>query len=165
MPLCWIGVIFWSCVAWRRDCAFFELYVLLLPIQNQDIWNFYGSLTLNEGKLISYFGNPWYAIVLNRSHFLILCSMKERLYLFELYMLLVPTQNQDIWNFYSSLTLNKGKLIWFFGSLWYAIVLNRSHFLILCSMKEKLCLFWIIRVACTNTKSRPLAFLRLTDFE
>ena len=56
-----------------------ESYV---PTQHQDIWNFYGSLTLSNGKLISYFGSPWYLIVLNRSHFLILCGMKKRLCLF-----------------------------------------------------------------------------------
>ena len=71
-------------------------YVLLVATKNQDIENFYGSLTLNNGKLIWYFESPWYAIVLNRSHFLILCSMKERLCFFELYVLLVPTQNQNI---------------------------------------------------------------------
>ena len=78
---------------------FFELYVFLVPTQNQDIWNFYSSLTLNKGKLTSYLESSWYYIVLNRSHFLILCCMKERLCFFELYVSLVPTQNQDIWNF------------------------------------------------------------------
>ena len=69
------------------------------------------------------------------------------------------------WNFSGSLTLNNGKLIGYFGSPCYAIVLNRSHFLILCSMKETLCLFLTTCVTCTNTKSRHLEFLRLTDFE
>ena len=40
---------------------------------------FYGALTLNNGKLVGFLGSPWYSIVLNRNHFLILCSMKERL--------------------------------------------------------------------------------------
>ena len=91
--------------------------------------------------------------------------MKETLCLFELYMLLVPTQNQDIWNFYGSMPLNNGKQIEYFGIPWYAIVLNRSHFLSVCSMKERLCLFSTIRVTCGNTKSRHLEFLRLIDFE
>ena len=37
-------------------------------------------------------------------------------------------QNEDIWNFHSSLTPNKGKLILYSGSLWYAIVSNMTHF-------------------------------------
>ena len=145
----------------------FELYVLLVPTQNQDIWNFYSSLTLKNRKRIWYFGSPCYAIVLNRSHFLTLCSMKQRLCHFWTVpvLLLLLKQNQNIWNFYSSLTLNNAKIIWYFGSPCHAIVLNRSHFLILCSMKERLCHFLTIRVTCTNTKSRHLEFLRLTDFE
>ena len=35
--------------------------------------------------------------------------MKERLGFLELYVLLVPTEDQDIWNFYGSMTLNNGK--------------------------------------------------------
>ena len=84
--------------------------MLLISTQNQDIFNFYGSLTLYNGKLIFYFGSPCHAIVLNRNHFLILCSMKERLCFFELYVLLVPTQNQDTSNFYGSFALSNGKL-------------------------------------------------------
>ena len=45
MPFCGIGIIFGSCVAWNRNCAFFELEALPAPTQNQDIWNFSGSLT------------------------------------------------------------------------------------------------------------------------
>ena len=26
------------------------------PVENEDIWNFHASLTLNKGKLIRYFG-------------------------------------------------------------------------------------------------------------
>ena len=85
--------------------------------------------------------------------------------LFELCLLLVPAQNRDIWNFCGSLTLNNRKLILYFGSPWYPILLSRSHFLILCSMKERLCRFLTIPVNCTSTKSRHLEFLRLTDFE
>ena len=47
---------------------------------------------------------------------------------FELSVLSVLTENEDIWNFHSSLTLNKGKLICYSGSLWYAIVSNMTHF-------------------------------------
>ena len=32
--------------------AFFELRISPVLRQDQDIWNFYGSLTLNNGKLI-----------------------------------------------------------------------------------------------------------------
>ena len=45
---------------------------------------------------------------------------------FELCVSSVLTQNEDILNFHDSLTLNKGKLIGYFGSLWYAIVSNDS---------------------------------------
>ena len=39
-------------------------------MQNQDIWNFYGSLSLNNGKLTGYFRKPLkYAIVSNTTHF------------------------------------------------------------------------------------------------
>ena len=38
-------------------------------MQNQDIWNFHGSLTMNNGKLILCFRNPYYAIVSNMTHF------------------------------------------------------------------------------------------------
>ena len=36
---------------------------------NQNFWNFYGSLTLNNEKLISYFRRSQYAIVSNMTHF------------------------------------------------------------------------------------------------
>ena len=91
--------------------------------------------------------------------------MKGKLCLYELWLLPAPTENRDIWNFYGSVTLNNGKLTGYFEITWYAILWNRSHFLILCIMKEKLCLFGTIGVTCANTKSRHLEFLRLTDFE
>ena len=87
MQLCWIGFIFWLCIAWRRDCAIFELYMLLVPTQNQDIWNFHGSLTLNNGKLSGYFGGTRYAIVLNSSHFSLFCvAWRRDCSFFELYV-------------------------------------------------------------------------------
>ena len=45
--------------------AFFELCVSSVLTQNKGIWNFHGSLTLNNGKLIRYSGSLWYAIVSN----------------------------------------------------------------------------------------------------
>ena len=47
---------------------------------------------------------------------------------FELCSLSVLTQNEDIWNFHGSLTLNKGKQICYSGSLWYGTVSNMTHF-------------------------------------
>ena len=38
-------------------------------MENEDIWNFHGSLTLNNGKLIGYSGSLSYAIVSNMTHF------------------------------------------------------------------------------------------------
>ena len=49
--------------------ACFELCVSPALTQNEDIWNFHGSVTLNKGKLIYYFGRLWYAIVSNMTHF------------------------------------------------------------------------------------------------
>ena len=37
---------------WENRMCFFELWVSPLLTQNADIWNFQGSLTLNNGKLI-----------------------------------------------------------------------------------------------------------------
>ena len=49
--------------------ACFELCVSSVLTQNEDIWNFRGSPTLNKGKLIQYSGSLWYAIVSNMTHF------------------------------------------------------------------------------------------------
>ena len=80
-------------------------------MQNEDIWNFHGSLALNKGKLIRYSGSLWYAIVSNMTHILVLFGMREKMAYFELCVSSVLTENEDIWNFHGSLTLNKGKLI------------------------------------------------------
>ena len=45
-----------------------------------------------------------------------------------------------------------------FGSPWNAILWNRSHYLILWSMKKKLCQFWPLGATCPNTKSRHVEF-------
>ena len=49
----------------EKKMTFFELCVSSVLTQNEDIWNFQGSLTLNNGILIWYSGNLWYAIVSN----------------------------------------------------------------------------------------------------
>ena len=49
--------------------ACFELCVSSVLTENEDIWNFQGSLTLNNGKLIAYSGSLWYAIVSYMTHF------------------------------------------------------------------------------------------------
>ena len=90
-------------------------------MQNLDIWNFHSSLALNDGKLIGYFKSLWYAIVSNMTHFYILFGMREKLPFFELRVLPVPTRNQDIWNFYGSLTLNNGKLICYLRRPYYCV--------------------------------------------
>ena len=91
--------------------AFFELFRKPIPMKNPDIWNFHSSLTMNKGKLISYFRSPLYAIVSNMTHFYILFGMREKMAFVELCNSPVLTQNQDISNFFGSLTLNNGKLI------------------------------------------------------
>ena len=67
------------------------------------------------------------------TQFVILFGMREKIACFELPVspvvdVLGQNQNEDIWNFHGSLTLNKRKLICDFGSLWYAIVSNMTHF-------------------------------------
>ena len=90
--------------------ACFELRVSSVLTQNEDIWNFHSSLTLNTGKLT---GSLWYVIVSNMTHSFHSVCNEEKIACFELCVLSVLTQNEDIWNFQGSLTLNKGKLIGF----------------------------------------------------
>ena len=87
----------------KETLSFFELYVLLVPTQNLRHLEFLWLIALNNSKLIGYFGSFLYSIVLKRSHILILCSIKETLSFFELYVSLVQTQNQDLSNFSMSL--------------------------------------------------------------
>ena len=56
----------------------------------------------------------------------------------------IPMKNRDTENFHSSLTINNGKLIWYFRSPLYTIVLNMTHFLIPFGMREKNGLFWTV---------------------
>ena len=48
-----------------------------ISVKNPDICNFYSSLTMNNGKLISYFRSHLYDIVSNMTHFLILFGMRK----------------------------------------------------------------------------------------
>ena len=91
--------------------ACFELCVSSVLTQNEDIWNCHSSLTLNKGKLISYSGSLWYAIMSNMTDFFILFGMREKMSYFEPCVSSELTQNEEIWNFHCSLTLIKGKLI------------------------------------------------------
>ena len=49
-----------------------------VSMKNPDIWNFYSSLSMNNGKLIQYFRSHLYAIVSNMAHFLIPFGMREK---------------------------------------------------------------------------------------
>ena len=115
----------------EKKMTFFELCVSSVLTQNEDIWNFHGSLTLHNGKLIWYSRSLWYAIVSNMTHFFHSVWNEKKMTFFELCFSSVLTQNEDIWNFHGSLTLNNGKLIWYSGSLWYAIVSNVLIFTIM----------------------------------
>ena len=106
MPLCQIWLIFFILFGMLENGLL--NYVYLYWKQNQHIWNFHGSLTLNNGKLNLYFRSPCFVILSNITHFVILFGMSA---CFELCVTPVLTQNQDIRNFYGSLTLNNGKLI------------------------------------------------------
>ena len=55
MPFCGIGVTF-ILSDMGRKFSLYEVYALPVASQNQEIWNFHGSLTLNNGKLTGYFG-------------------------------------------------------------------------------------------------------------
>ena len=65
------------------------------------------------------------------THFFYSVWNEKKMTFFELCVSSVLTQNEDIWNFHGSLTLNNGKLIWYSGSLWYAIVSNVLIFTIM----------------------------------
>ena len=47
----------------REKIAYFKLCVTPVLTQNPDISNFHDPRTLNNEKLIGYFGSPWYSIV------------------------------------------------------------------------------------------------------
>ena len=80
----------------REEMACFELCSSSVVTQIADIWNFYGSLTLNKGKLISYSGSFWYAIVSNMTYFFFLFGIREKMACFELCSSSVVTQIEDI---------------------------------------------------------------------
>ena len=61
----------------REKNGLFELCSIVL-MQNLDLWNFYSSPALINGKLRWYFISLWYAIVFNMAHFYILFGMKEK---------------------------------------------------------------------------------------
>ena len=87
--------------------ACFELCVSSVLTQNEDIWNFHSSLTLNKGIV-------WKSLVCHCvKHDSLFHSVwnEKKMACFELCVSSVLTQNEDIWNFHGSLTLNKGKLI------------------------------------------------------
>ena len=52
MPLCHIYDSFFHSVWHERKMASFELWISLVLRQDKDIWHFYSSLTLNDGKLM-----------------------------------------------------------------------------------------------------------------
>ena len=61
------------------------------------------------------------------THFFILFGMIEKWPILNC-VSSVLTQNEDIWKIHGSLSLNKGKLIRYSGSLWFAIVLILTYF-------------------------------------
>ena len=104
----------------RGKNACFELPVspvvaVLMQNQNEDILNFHGSLILNKGKLTGFFGGFSHLIESNMTYFVIPFGMREKHACFELPVspavaVLMHNQNEDIWKFHGSLTLNKGNL-------------------------------------------------------
>ena len=49
-----------------------------VSMKNPDIWNFYSSPTMNNGKLIRYFRSHLYDIVSNTAHILTPFGMREK---------------------------------------------------------------------------------------
>ena len=98
--------------------AFSAVSVQPVLTQNQDISNFHGSLTLINGKLISYFRSPWYLILSIGLIFLRCICMGEKCP-FTLSVQHLLTQHDIIWNFHGLLTLHDGKLISHYTILWY----------------------------------------------
>ena len=79
----------------RKKVARFELRVSPVLRQSQDIWNFHGSLTLNNGTLIDILealGMPLCEIWLTFSF----CLAGEKNALFEVWVSPVLMQNPDI---------------------------------------------------------------------
>ena len=68
MPLCQIWLIFSFCLEWKKNGLFWTMFLSEL-MQNEDIWNFHGSLSLSKWKLVWYSRSLWYAIVSNMTHF------------------------------------------------------------------------------------------------
>ena len=76
MPLCQYDS-FCHSVWDEKENSLFQLCVSSALTENEDILNFHGSLTLNKGKLIGYFGSLWYAVS-NMTHFVILFGMRRK---------------------------------------------------------------------------------------
>ena len=117
----------------ERKIVCFELPIspvvaVLAQNQNEDIWKFHGSLTLNKSKLICDFRSLWYAIVSNMTHFFQLVWHERKMACFEQCVSPLLIQNQHIWNFHGSLILNKRKLICDFRSPWHGTVSTMTHF-------------------------------------
>ena len=114
----------------REKMPLFEVWVSPVLTQNPDIWNFHHSPTLNIGKLILYFRRPWYAIVSNKTHFFHYVWHERKMAFSELWISPILRQDQNIWNFHSSPTLNNRKLIWYFrrpmllSQIWLILIIS-----------------------------------------
>ena len=78
-------------------------------MQNEDIGNFHGSLTLNKGKSNLIFWKPLVCHCVKYDSFCHSVWDEKEMACFGLCVSSVLTQNEDIWNFHASPTLNKGK--------------------------------------------------------
>ena len=87
----WLGIPSFQRVS-SDHCGFFST---LSPVsmKNTDIWNFYSSPTMNNGKLIQYFRSDPCAIVSNMANVLIPFFMREKMACFELCFSPVLMQN------------------------------------------------------------------------
>ena len=62
----------------EKYTIFLKERVYHLATRNQDIWNSHGSLTLNNGKLISYFLKPELVSYFDEYHLSIYVCLHER---------------------------------------------------------------------------------------
>ena len=163
MPLCQIWLIFFILFGMRKYGPFWTMCFICTDAKWRHLeFSRFTDLAWRETKLI--FWKPLVCHCLKHDSFFYSVWNEKRMAFFELCVSSVLMENENIWNFHSSLTLNKGKLIWYSGSLWHKIVSNMTHSFH-SVWNEKNGLSWTMCFICTDAKWRHLQFSQLTDFE
>ena len=126
MPLCQIWLIFFIQFGMRKYGPFWTMCSICTDAKWRHLQ--FSRLTdfeWRETNLI--FWKPLVCHCVKYDWYFSFCLEWENIALFEQCVSSVLTENEDIRNFHSLLTLNKGKLIWYSGSHWYNIVSNMTH--------------------------------------